>query len=136
MALAGCAHPPAIPPAPLAVRVNAIATARVGWRLPDTVPDTTVRHFIEGEATGDTIPDRAFLLTRGDSATIYFLPGAGHGLYGGAVEVATSYKLDDDVLFFLDGTLAFGKRASDDFIAWRWDRKHRRMKLIPESKEH
>jgi hypothetical protein len=57
-------------------------------------------------------------------------------LYGGAVEVATTYQLDDDVLFFLDGTLAFGKRASDDFIAWRWDRKHRRMKLIPESKDH
>lgn len=94
-----------------------------------------MRHFIAGEGTGDTIPDRAFLVTRGDSAAIYFLPGVGHGMYGPAVEVATTYPLDDDVLFFLDGHLAFGKRSSDDFIAWRWDRKHRRMKLIPESKE-
>ena len=30
----------------------------------------------------------------------------------------------------------FGRRNSDDFVAWRWDRKHRRMKLIPEPKEH
>lgn len=125
-----------MPPAPLATRVAAIGTAHAGWRLPDTVPDTLARHFIEGEATGDSIPDRAFLITRGDSATIYFLPGAGHGMYGAAVEVATTYSLDDDVLFFLDGTLGFGKRSSDDFIAWRWDRKHHRMKLIPESKEH
>ena len=132
----GCAHPPPVPPAPIATRYAGVAATRQGWALPDTIPDTTARHVIMGEATGDDVPDLAFLITRGDSATIYFLPGAGHGLYGASVEVATTYQLGDDVLFFLDGTLAFGHRSSDDFIAWKWDRRHRRMKLIPEPKEH
>ena len=131
--MAACAGTPPVPPAPVAARYAAVAEARHGWQLPDTVPDTVMRHVVAGDATGDGIPDLAFLVTRGDSATIYFLPGAGHGLYGPAVEVATTYQLDEDVLFILDGRLAFGRRSSDDFIAWRWDRRHRRMKLIPET---
>ena len=134
--LAACAGAPPIPPAPVATRSAAIAAARRGWRLPDTLPDTLGRHVVAGDATGDGVPDLAFLVTRGDSATIYFLAGAGRGLYGAAVEVATTYQLDDDVLFILDGHLAFGRRSSDDFIAWKWDHRHRRMKLLPETAGH
>ena len=122
-----------MPPAPVATRYAAVAEAHHGWQLPDTVPDTVMRHVVAGDATGDGVPDLAFLVTRGDSATIFFLPGAGRGFYGPAVEVATTYQLDEDVLFIFDGHLAFGRRNSDDFIAWRWDRRHRRMKLMPDT---
>lgn len=51
--------------------------------------------------------------------------------------MATTDQLANDVLFILpDHTLGFGKRDSDDFFSWRWDRRHRRMKLIPEAKDH
>lgn len=136
LTLAACAPAPQAPPAPLSARYATIAAARHGWEFPDTIPDTTVRRLVAGDATHDGIPDLALLVTHGDTGTIYFLPGAGYGLYRAPVEVATTSPLDDDVLFILNGDLAFGKRASDDFIAWHWDRRHRRMKLIPDTAGH
>ena len=134
IACAGCAHAPPIPPAPLPERLAPLRAARPAWEFPDTTPDTLARHMVEGDATGDGIPDRAFLITRGDSAVIYFAPGTGRGMYGAVVEVARTDQLDQDVLFILNGDLAFGHRNSDDFIAWHWNKRKHRFKLRPEAK--
>ena len=141
LCLAACARagddvpsPPARAYPPLSSAVAQILNSNPGWHLGtnDDCTNPMLRERLSdnpsfqayrahGDIDGDGTDDRVFVVIKGDSGKVYWVPGREDGFDSPRLMAALDWIRDGGVSVQRGGVV-FGRFFSDVALGWRWNR--------------